>query len=80
MPAPIPAPWVRPRPPKPTRPPPPPPKDAPYELKQAFRGTYRSFQINDRSRMDVETLLRETRGSVAHLMSRDLLDLDAMKA
>ena len=30
--------------------------------------------------MDVETFLRETGGSIAHLMSRELPDLDVMKA
>ena len=77
---PVPAPSVnpRPKPPRPTRPPPPPLEDcfASYELERAFRGGggggYRSFRINGRSRMDVESFFGETRGSVVNLTVREL--------
>ena len=67
--------------PKPTRPPPPPPEDSfdPYEIGRAFGRAHRSFQINGRSRMDVETLLKETRESVANLITKELQDLDSAK-
>ena len=58
------------KPPKPTRPPSPPPEEDsfdPYELGRAFRKAHQSFRIDGRSRMDVETFLEETRGSVANL-------------
>ena len=66
---------------KPTRPPLPPPEDSfdPYEMKRAFRRAHRSFCINGRSRMDVETFLKVTRGSVANLMTKELQDLDSAK-
>ena len=37
------------------------------------------FQINRPERMDVETFLRKTQGSVANLMSKELRDLDSAK-
>ena len=80
MPIPMPASWVRPRLPRSTRSPPPYPRFLPYELEQAFRRSYQSFQINGRSRLDVETFPWETRGSVSNLMTTELRDLDAMKA
>ena len=56
---PTPAKSVRPKPPKLMRPPPPPPEDLfnPYEMGRTFRRDHRSFRINGRSRMDVETFL-----------------------
>ena len=39
----------------------------------------RSFRINGRSRMDVETFLKETRGSVTDLITKELQDLDLTK-
>ena len=53
---------------------------APYEVERAFFfGGGGSFRINGRSRMDVETFLKETRGSVANLPTKDLQDLDTVK-
>ena len=62
------------RPPKPMRPPPSPPDKrsfSPFQLEQANMGARRSFRINGRSRMNVETFLQETRGSVANLITKE---------
>ena len=48
----------------------------PYKMGKAFRRAHQSFRINRRSRMDVETFLKETRGSVAYLITKELQDLD----
>ena len=69
------------RPPKPIRPPLPPLEDSfdPYIMERAFKKVNHSFRINARSRMDVETFLKETRGSVINLMTEELQDLDLVK-
>ena len=70
------------RPPKPMRPPPPPPEEDsfdPNELGRAFGRVHSSFRINGRSRMDVETFLKETRGSVTNLIPEELQNLDSAK-
>ena len=42
----------------------------PYEVERAFGVAYRSFRINGRSRMDVETFIKGTRGSVSNLITK----------
>ena len=61
------------RPPKPMGLPPPYSEDSfnPYKLGRAFRRAHWSFRINGRSRMDVETFLKETRGSVVNLITEN---------
>ena len=58
------------RPPKPTRLPPLPSERFfnPYELERDFEGAYRSFRFNGPEKMDVDTFLKETRGSIASLI------------
>ena len=69
------------RPPKPMRPPLPPPEDSfnPYDLGQAFGRAHWNFQINERSRMDVKTFFKKTRGSVTNLITKELQDLYSEK-
>ena len=54
------------------RSPPSPPEDLfdPYEMGRAFGWAHSRFRINGRSRMDLEAFLKETRGSVANLMTK----------
>ena len=40
----------------------------PIELKQAFNGAYRSYRINGRPRMDVETFFHRIRGDLIDLI------------
>ena len=40
----------------------------PIELEQAFNGAYRSYGINGRPRMDVETCLHRIRGDLIDLI------------
>ena len=45
----------------------------------AFGRAHQSSQINEKSRMDVETFLKETRGSVTNLITKELQDLNSVK-
>ena len=51
----------------------------PIELKQAFNRAYRSYRINGRSRMDVDTFFDQIRQNVIDLMNRELTDLGSAK-
>ena len=51
----------------------------PYELERAFKGAHQSFRINGSSRMDVETFLKEIRGRITNLITKELQDLDSAK-
>ena len=59
----------------------PPLKDSfhPYNLGRALGRVHWSLLINGMSRMDVETFLKETRESVANLITKGLQDLDLAK-
>ena len=48
----------------------------PTELEQAFNGAYRSYRINGRPRMDVETFSHRIRGDLIDLIKRQLNDLN----
>ena len=51
----------------------------PVELKQAFDRACRSYRINGRSRMDVETFLDRIRQNLIDLMNKELTDLDSAR-
>ena len=47
----------------------------PVELEQPFSRACRSYRINGRSRMDVETFFDRIRENLIDLMNRELVDL-----
>ena len=47
------------------------------ECEQAFGGAYRSYRIDGRSRMDVDTFFSHTRGKLVSLIDRELTDLNS---
>ena len=47
----------------------------PIEVEQAFNGAYRSYRINGRSRMDVDTFFDQIRQYLIGLINRGLTDL-----
>ena len=49
------------------------------ELEQAFNGAYRSYRINGRPRMDVETFFHRIRGDLIKLIKRELNDLNSAR-
>ena len=51
----------------------------PIELEQAFNGAYRSYRINGRPRMDVETFFHRIRGDLIDLIKRELNDLNSAR-
>ena len=51
----------------------------PIELEQAFNGAYRSYRINRRPRMDVETFFHRIRGDLIDLIKRELNDLNSAR-
>ena len=51
----------------------------PIELEQAFNGAYRSYRINGRPRMDVETFFHRIRGDLIELIKRELNDLNSAR-
>ena len=51
----------------------------PAELKQVFSRAYRSYGINGRSRMDVETFFEWIRQNLIDLMNRELTDLGSAR-
>ena len=51
----------------------------PIELEQAFNGTYRSYRVNGRHRMDVETFFSRIRGELISLITRELTDLNSAR-
>ena len=50
-------------------------KTEPIKFEQAFNGAYRSYRINGRPRMDVETFFHQIRGDLIGLIKRELNDL-----
>ena len=51
----------------------------PVELEQAFNGAYRSYRINRRPRMDVETFFHRIREDLIDLIKRELNDLNSAR-
>ena len=51
----------------------------PIELKQAFNGAYRSYRINGRPRMDVETFFHRIRGDLIDLIKQELNNLNSAR-
>ena len=51
----------------------------PIELDQAFNRAYRSYRINGRSRMDVDTFFDRIRQNLIGLMNRELTDLGSAR-
>ena len=51
----------------------------PIELEQAFNGAYRSYRINGRPRMDVETFFHRIRGDLIDLIKQELNDLNSAR-
>ena len=51
----------------------------PIELKQTFNRAYRSYRINGRSRMGVDTFLNRIKQNLIDLMNREVTDLGSAK-
>ena len=51
----------------------------PIELEQAFNRAYRSYRINGRSRMDIDTFFDRIRQNLIDTMNRELTDLGSAK-
>ena len=51
----------------------------PIELEQALNRAYRSYRINGRCRMDVDTFFNRIRQNLIDLMNRELTDLVSAK-
>ena len=51
----------------------------PIELEQAYNRAYRSYRINGRSRMDIDTFFDRIRQNLIDLMNRELTDLGSAK-
>ena len=51
----------------------------PLELEQAFDRVYRSYRINGRTRMDLETFFDQIRQNLIDLMNREVTDLDSAR-
>ena len=51
----------------------------PIQLEQAFNRAYRSYRINGRSRMDVDTFFNRIRQNLIDLMNRELTDLGSAR-
>ena len=52
---------------------------SPIELEPVFSRTYRSYRINERSRMDVDTYFDRNRQNLIDLMNREIQDLGSMR-
>ena len=52
---------------------------SPVELEQTFNRAYRSYRINGRSRVDVDTLFDQIRQNLIDLISRKLADLGSAR-
>ena len=48
------------------------------ERERAFGGAYRSYRIDGRSRMDVDTFFSHIRGDLISLIDRELTDLNSV--
>ena len=51
----------------------------PIELEQAFGRAYKSYRINERSRIDVQTFFDRTRGNLIDLMNRKIQGLGSAR-
>ena len=51
----------------------------PIELELALNRAYRSYRINGRSRMDVDTFFNQIRQNLIDLVNRELMDLGSAK-
>ena len=51
----------------------------PIELEQAFDGAYRSYRIDGRPRMDVDTFISRIRRELIRLIARELTDLNSSR-
>ena len=51
----------------------------PIEFEQAFNRAYRSYRINGRSRMDIDTFFDWIRQNLIDLMNRELTDLGSAR-
>ena len=51
----------------------------PIELEQAFNGAYRSYRINGRPRMDVDTFLDRIRQNLIDLINKELAQLGSAR-
>ena len=51
----------------------------PVELEQAFERAYRSYTINERSRIDVDTSFDQIRQNLIDLIPRELTDLNSAR-
>ena len=49
------------------------------ECERALGGAYRSYRVNGRSRMDVDTFFSHIRGELISLISRELTDLNSAR-
>ena len=49
------------------------------ECEQAFRGTYRSYRVNGRTRMDVENFFHRIKRDLIELIKRELTDLNSAR-
>ena len=49
------------------------------EYEQAFIGAYRSYRVNGRPRMNVETFFNHIRGDLTSLITRELTDLNSAR-
>ena len=54
-------------------------KEGFVECERAFGGAYRSYRVNGRSKMDVDTFLSRIRGELISLINRDLTDLNSAR-
>ena len=51
----------------------------PIELEQAFNGAYRSYRVNGRSKMDVDTFFNRIRKGLIEIIKRELNDLNSAR-
>ena len=51
----------------------------PIEHERAFGGAYRSYRIDGRSRMDVDTFFSHIRGELISLINRELTELNSAR-
>ena len=49
------------------------------ERERAFRRAYRSYRVNGRPRMDVDTFFSHIRGELISLITRELTDLNSVR-
>ena len=49
------------------------------EREQAFRGAYRSYRVNGKPKMDVDTFFSRIREKLIELITRELTDLNSAR-